>query len=256
MKLKGYKNIEGIIEVITGLHIGGSATTIEIGGNDNPIIKHPITKEPYIPGSSLKGKMRSLLEWELGLVDDRKEINGDANKDYGEVHKYDGYNCKKEQCPICIIFGTSADDAGLGPTRLVVRDAVLYEDFKKRQKDNDPAWTVLDITEDKYENSINRITARANPRPLERVIPGVEFYFNMSYRVFENGDNGDSDEEMFRYVIEGLKLIQKDALGGAGSRGCGQIKFKIKIEGKNEDLEGIELSNINKIFPTELEKVI
>lgn len=257
MKLKGYKNIEGIIEVVTGIHIGGSTTIIEIGGKDNPVIKHPITKEPYIPGSSLKGKMRSLLEWKLGLIDDREKLNGEDNKDYGEVHKYSGPKCQKKECPICVIFGTSANDAGLGPTRLVVRDAVLDEDFKNRQREKDSAWTVLDLTEDKYENTINRITARANPRNFERVISGAEFSFKMSYRVFENGDNGDngkSDEDMFKHVIEGLKLMEKDALGGAGSRGCGEIRFKIKV-GQDDFryLEDIGNSNIHSLFPTELE---
>jgi CRISPR-associated protein Csm3 len=256
MKLKGYKNIEGIIEVITGLHIGGSTSIIEIGGKDNPVIKHPLTKEPYIPGSSIKGKMRSLLEWELGLIDDREKVNGIDNKNYGEVHRYNGFNCQQKNCPICVMFGTSADDAGLGPTRLVVRDAVLDENFKNRQKEKDSTWTVLDLTEDKYENTINRITARANPRNFERVISGVEFSFGVSYRVFENGDNGNLDENMFKHVIEGLKLIEKDALGGAGSRGCGQVRFKIKIGDKHEYLEEINSSNIDNLFPTELETIL
>lgn len=223
MKLKGYKNIEGIIEVVTGLHIGGSTTMIEIGGKDNPVIKNPLTKEPYIPGSSLKGKMRSLLEWKLG------KINTDqSSRDYGDVHKW----CNNRNCPICVIFGTSADEAGLGPTRLIVRDAVLDDNYKERQKTKDSAWTVLDLTEDKYENTINRITARANPRNFERVVSGVEFSFKMSYRVFENGDNGESDEALFSNVLDALKLIEKDALGGAGSRGCGQVKFMIDINGQ------------------------
>lgn len=224
MKLVGYKNIEGLIEVVTGLHIGGSTTMIEIGGKDNPVIKNPLTKEPFIPGSSLKGKMRSLLEWKLGLIDDRRKIDGKDNKDFGEVHKFNSPKCEKEKCPICLIFGTSADDAALGPTRLIVRDAVMDNDFMNKQKTTNATWTVLDLTEDKYENTINRITARANPRNFEMVIAGAEFKFTMSYRVFD----GD-DENLFDQVIESLRLIEKDALGGAGSRGCGQIKFKIKI---------------------------
>jgi len=76
MQLSGYKTIDGLIEVITGLHIGGSSTIIEIGGKDNPVIKHPVTNEPYIPGSSLKGKMRSLLEWKLQLIDTRGKVDG------------------------------------------------------------------------------------------------------------------------------------------------------------------------------------
>ncbi len=238
MKMKGYKNIDGIIEVVTGLHIGGSTTIIEIGGKDNPVIKHPLTKEPYIPGSSLKGKMRSLLEWKLG-----KLITDPSNKrDYGDVHK-----CNQSGCPICIIFGTSADDANFGPTRLIVRDAVLDCDFKNKQRKKDITWTALDITEDKYENTINRITARANPRNFERVVSGTEFSFSLSYRVFENGDGKNSDEDLFKHVLDGLSLIERDALGGAGSRGCGQIRFKIKING--------EMKSLNEVNPSDFKTV-
>ena len=247
MKLKGYKRIEGIIEIVTGLHIGGNTTIIEIGGKDNPAIKHPITKEPYIPGSSLKGKMRSLLEWHLELIDAREKVDGQENKDYGDVHKYGGFNCKGKVCPICVIFGTSAEDAGIGPTRLIVRDAVLDDDYRKKLKEKNPNWTPLDLTEDKTENAINRITARANPRNLERVISGTRFSFKMSYRIFENGDNGTGDEGLFVYVLDGLRLIEKDTLGGAGSRGCGQIKFQINLtDGVIKTLDNVNSSD----FPT------
>ena len=237
MKLKGYKNISGIIEVVTGRHVGGSTAIIEIGGKDNPVIKNPLTKEPYIPGSSLKGKMRSLLEWNLGILN-----TDEKSRDYGDVHKW----CNDKSCPICVIFGTSADEAGLGPTRLIVRDAVLDEDYKNKQKVKKSSWTVLDFTEDKYENTINRITARANPRNFERVIAGTEFSFNMSYRVFDKDPSEKSDETLFGYVIEGLRLIEKDALGGAGSRGCGQVRFLI---GKNRKPLS-EVIDIEAAFPT------
>ena len=240
MKLKGYKRIEGIIEVVTGLHIGGSTTIIEIGGKDNPVIKHPITKEPYIPGSSIKGKMRSLLEWKLGEIDTNPQ-----NGKFGEVH-----TCKKNNCPICIIFGNSAEDAEeseTGPTRLIVRDAILDEGYKNMQRLKNPNWTPMDLTEDKYENTINRITVRAKLRNFERVVSGAKFAFSMSYRVFENGDNGGGDETLFENILDGLRLIEDDALGGAGSRGCGQIKFWIKLDtGETKSLEEVNTSN----FPT------
>jgi CRISPR-associated protein Csm3 len=245
MKLKGYKNIEGIIEVVTGLHIGGSTSIIEIGGKDNPVIRHPLTKEPYIPGSSLKGKMRSLLEWKLDKINQNR-----SGKDYGDVHKW----CDNDKCPICVIFGTSADEAGLGPTRLIIRDAMLCDEFKNEQKQKDEAWTVLDLTEDKFENTINRITARANPRNFERVVSGVKFRLKMNYRVFGNetdGEGPNQDENLFIHVIEGLKLIEKDALGGAGSRGCGQVSFKIKVKnGEDRDISSITADEIPILFPT------
>lgn len=219
-QLKSYKKITGKIEIKTGLHIGGSADTIEIGGNDNPIIKHPLTNEPYIPGSSLKGKMRSLLEWKLGKIDPR-----------GDVHGW----CNENECPICRIFGTADDKAKLGPSRLIVRDAELDPKYKEEMENQQ--LSVFDIVEDKYENTINRITARANPRPLERVVSGVKFAFEMTYRVFDfGGDDGATDEKLFKYVQQGLKLIQNDALGGSTSRGCGKIEF-VDLNIQTVDLE-------------------
>ena len=245
MKLKGYKLVEGIIEVVTGLHIGGNTATIEIGGKDNPVIKHPVTKEPYIPGSSIKGKMRSLLEWKLQMIDTRKQIDGKNNKDFGEVHKFRGTGCKEKDCPICVIFGTSADNSELGPTRLAVRDAFLCEKYRQELmgKSN---WSPFDLTEDKSENAINRITARANPRNMERVIPGAKFFFKMSYKVFEKTASDTGDEDLFSHVLDGLRLIEKDALGGAGSRGCGQVQFKILHNGNFKNLDSVSSAD----FPT------
>ena len=242
MQYIGYKKIEGTITVITGLHIGGSTVGLEIGGKDNPIIKHPTTKEPYIPGSSLKGKMRSLLELHLGKHNDPVVR--------GEVH-----TCAESNCPVCVIFGSSADESTNGPTRLVVRDAILDDAYKEEQKRKNNNWTVLDLTESKYENSINRITARANPRNFERVVPGAKFSFEMIYRVFKRHDEKNTDgselkdENLFENVLTGLKLIENDALGGAGSRGCGQVEFMIKDDnGSLMPLADIKASNIQTIL--------
>ena len=244
MQYIGYKKIKGTITVITGLHIGGSTVGLEIGGKDNPIIKHPVTKEPYIPGSSLKGKMRSLLELHLDKHND-PSIRG-----WGAVH-----TCADSECPVCVIFGSSADESTNGPTRLVVRDAILDDAYKKEQKRKDSNWTALDLTESKYENSINRITARANPRNFERVVPGAKFSFEMIYRVFKRHDEKNTDgselkdENFFKNVLTGLKLIENDALGGAGSRGCGQVEFKIEIgNGHPKSLADIKFSDIKTSF--------
>jgi len=209
MKLITHRIIRGEIECITGLHIGGSSETIEIGGMDNPIIKHPITGFPYIPGSSVKGRMRSLLELKYGLFDNK-----------GEFHKY----CGNNNCFICRIFGTSAEKSEIGPGRLIVRDANLLQESKEK-------LTKLKIekglpySEEKYENTINRITARANPRSIERVPAGIKFNFELVYRVFDMGDAGKTDLDLLQHVKEGLKLIENDALGGSGSRGSGKVKF-------------------------------
>lgn len=214
MKLSKIRTIKGRILVVTGLHIGASNGNIEIGGLENPIIKDPLpgSNAPYIPGSSLKGKMRSLIEIKDGRL---SESGGPCD-------------CGQKTCHVCAVFGTPAKkqvtdaEKFLGPTRIVVRDSQLSE--YKAQND-DKSWKERfeegDLPmEIKYENSINRITGEAVPRPLERVPSGVEFDFNISFKVFEN----DSDE-YFNTVLRAMKLLELDSLGGSGSRGCGQVKF-------------------------------
>lgn len=218
MKQKTLKKITGIIEVKTGLHIGAGNDRIEISGMDNPIIRNPLTQEPYIPGSSIKGKMRSLMEWML------EKVPAD-----GKVH-----SCSDKECPICRVFGASNsknnEDSSRGPTRIIVRDAVLTPEWSKKMKKGER------FVEEKSENSINRITAVANPRPIERVIPGVAFDFEIAYRVIDTNDGGTIDEKNFtEVVLKGLKALQNDYLGGGGTRGNGQIEFKnLKDENGNE----------------------
>jgi len=221
MKLEKVKTITGRIKVVTGLHIGASNENIEIGGLDNPIIKDPLpgSKAPYIPGSSLKGKLRSLIEIKEG----RYEKSGKP------------CDCGKKDCPVCVVFGTSAAKRpeDLGPTRIVVRDAHLskYKADEKHKSWHEKFNAGELPMEIKYENAINRITGVANPRPLERVPGGVEFDFNISFKKFE----GDEDI-FFNTVLKGMKLLELDALGGAGSRGCGQIKFiDVYIDNKKQN---------------------
>lgn len=205
MKIKTIKKITGSIEVLTGLHIGGSAETMEIGGVDNPIIKNKTNQEPYIPGSSLKGKMRSLMEWHLGKI----SASGDP------------YQNNALDCPISRVFGSSASKENKsGPTRLIVRDSFLSSESRKRFQQG------LDITEIKHENSINRITAMANPRPIERVVPTVKFDLDIAYKIIDTDDEGRLDEKYFHdVVLKALVLVENDCLGGAGSRGCGKVRF-------------------------------
>lgn len=210
MKQLALKKITGKLVVVTGLHIGGGNEKVEIGGMDNPVIRNPLTQEPYIPGSSIKGKMRSLLEWKLGKV---LETNGKP------------CSCGKADCEICRVFGSanksSDGDKAKGPTRIIVRDAVLSDEWKKKFNEGKP------IVEEKNENSLNRITAEANPRPIERVVPGVEFDFEIAYRVIDTGDGGKTDNDYFETIVkEGLRLLQNDYLGGGGTRGNGQISFE------------------------------
>ncbi|MDY6874655.1 MAG: type III-A CRISPR-associated RAMP protein Csm3 [Chloroflexota bacterium] len=224
MQLKDYLTLRGTLRCVTGLRIGGAAETIEIGGLDNPIIKHPLTGLPYVPGSSLKGKVRALLELRLDKIDPRPKVDGRRNRDYGEVHRPGGYGCEGEDCPICRIFGSNAGEGEVGPARLIVRDAYLTNEWEEKIQD----WLLegKPVTEIKYENTINRITAMANPRQMERVPAGMEFAFEIGYRVFDTGDGGATDRRLFQRVIEGLRLVQSDTLGGSGSRGYGKVAFQ------------------------------
>ena len=226
MKQLKSKMISGKIIVKTGLHIGAGSDKVEIGGIDNPIIRNPLTREPYIPGSSIKGKMRTLLEWKENKLNESK----------GEPCK-----CGEPTCLICRIFGSGnsgkredQEKSKLrGPTRLIIRDAELADDFKKKFLRGEI------LIEVKSENKLNRITVEAKPRPIERVIPGVMFDFELIYRIIDIDDGGKRDEELFETVVlEGLKLLQNDYLGGGGSRGNGRIEF---VDLKDETGASIQL---------------
>jgi CRISPR-associated protein Csm3 len=210
MRLNGIKEIKGIMKLKTGTRVGGSTENIEIGGNDNPVIRNPYTGEVYIPGSSIKGKMRSTMEWLEGKV-----------KSDGKVH-----SCSSPECSICRTFGRGAEDskkAKSGPTRLIIRDAYLTE-TSKRELTNLKARTGMD-TEMKYENNINRLSSEASPRNLERVPAGMEFEFNMSYKVFDLEDGVDEEKDFKTIVLKGLKALLLEGIGGGVSRGNGQIEF-------------------------------
>jgi len=221
MKITSIKQIRGKVFVHTGLHIGGSTETMEIGGVDNPVLRNPANNEPYIPGSSLKGKMRSLMEWHLGKLHSEGKV----------------YTSTDPHCPISRVFGHNADDKSkVGPTRLIVRDCFLSPESREAFKNGQ------DITEVKHENTINRITSMANPRPMERVVPGVSFDLDMAYRVIDTEDGGTADEKNFTdVVLKALALVQKDYLGGCGSRGCGKVEFK---ELKDETGKSLELPEV------------
>ena len=249
MKIVEILEITGKITVKTGLHIGGSKDDLEIGGLENSVIKTSDGK-PYIPGSSLKGKMRSLLELcqPLGLNNSLTGI--DENK----LH-----TCSSNNCPVCRIFGISdakaTENTKIGAPRLIVRDALLNESGSDSEE----------YTEVKYENTISRITGTAkNPRQIERVIPETQFNFSLILKIYDkdvpNDNNSDlipkdidfandlykvyqdvindpkyNDKKywMLAYVIQALKLLEYDALGGCGSRGCGKVSIFDKDDNGN-----------------------
>jgi CRISPR-associated protein Csm3 len=209
-KRTGFHEIEGTIECVSGVRVGGSQDDLEIGGIDLPVIKHPKTKKPYIPGSSLKGKMRGELEKQLG-----KFSGKDNNEPCG---------CARTDCAICRIFGPHKNTKSqLGPTRIIVRDSPIAENAG------------LEI---KTENMIDRQTGVAlHPRKLERVAAGSTFKMKISVQVLDMDSGfqyeGKSGEAALLAVVrKGLELVGRTGLGSSISRGSGQVAFKgLKLDG-------------------------
>lgn len=250
----------------TGLHIGAGEENLNIGGIDKLVIRDPITRCPYLPGSSIKGKLRSILERLLpnksvnrsggsgvyryesdDLIDGYTEIN--RNGDDLTFIKFQG----AQDCEISRLFGSTGvkcwvelnqaieqkleilnrDDiqeietgksfvevkGRNAPARLIVRDCHIVNESIKKLEAID---TGLFMTEWKFENGLDRITAAANPRQIERVPAGAEFKFEMVYNV----ENKNQAEDDLKNIAIALAILEDDALGGHGSRGYGKIKFK------------------------------
>lgn len=199
--------INTTIELITGLHIGGSSDNVEIGGIDNPVIKIATKdNQPYIPGSSLKGKMRCLLEQIAGST----KVGGNS-----EVNN---------------LFGCSGTNQ---PSKLIVRDAMLQKESVKILRNCES----LDMpyTEGKWENRIDRVKGTASdPRQMERIPAGV--YFNVEFAI--NVWDDDNAEELLALLQKGINALENDYLGGSGSRGYGQIMFgELKYSHADETTE-------------------
>ncbi len=222
--------IRGQILAKTGLHIGGSSLGMSIGGADSVVIRDPITSKPYIPGSSLKGKMRSLLE----KLEAKFEIKGDNFLPTKDINHRIGK-----------VFGVSADNENKSaPTRLIVRDAHLENEELLAEAEN----TDMLYTEIKTEVTIDRLTSKANPRQIERVPAGARFSMEMVLNVYQD----DDEEELLNTVFDALKLVQDDYLGGNGTRGYGKVKitvdeltFKDKTayleNGQAQPMEGVDI---------------
>lgn len=205
--------IETTVELLTGLHIGGSKENVEIGGIDNPVIKLASKDgQPYIPGSSIKGKMRCLLE----------QAHGSVNVGDNEI--------------INNLFGFAPNKAGDErdsiPSKVIVRDAMLTEGSAKDLRECDS----LDMpyTENKFENVIDRVKGVAeHPRQSERVPAGAKFNLEMVVNVWDD----DNEKDLMALLKKGMNMLENDYLGGSGSRGYGQIKFG--------DIKETELSDAN-----------
>lgn len=194
------------IEALTGLRIGGARDSAEIGGLDNPVIK-TVDGKPYIPASSLKGKIRCLLERKDGVKMARKE----------------GEPCGCGQCEICQLFGVHSDK-NKTLTRLCFRDAFLnFEKYRESLKDSKLLDDEIPLTEEKMENIIDRLKGTAqHPRTMERVPAGAVFDGEVVVNFYEK----DDVEKLICKFWEGLRLLADDYLGGSGTRGYGKIAFR------------------------------
>src|SRR5882724_11615996 len=223
LKLIGKLILSADLHCETGLHIGAGKGSLEIGGADNPVVKDAFGL-PYVPGSSLRGRLRSLLEQALGLTSPSELVY--LSKRRGQevrIHQSD-----RPDDEIGLLFGRAPgrmervegeaiESKSASPARLTVYDAPLDQDsITPQMREN------LDdeITEVKSENAIDRITSQANPRTLERVPAGARFRLRIVLDVL-----CEEDKALAARVLEGLRLLEDDALGGGGSRGSGRVRL-------------------------------
>jgi CRISPR-associated protein Csm3 len=234
LKLIGKLILEGELHCETGLHIGAGKGSLEIGGSDNPVVKDALG-HPYIPGSSLRGKIRSLLEQFSGAAAPSELVYlSRRNGQEVRIHQSD-----RPDDDICLLFGRNAgrmervtgeplESHNTSPARLAVFDAPLEMDSI-----TPPMRENLDdeLTEVKSENAIDRITSQANPRTLERVPAGARFRVRFIMDVL-----CDEDAPLFSHLVHGLRLLEDDTLGGGGSRGSGRVRFSnLKLIWRNRE---------------------
>jgi len=245
--------IKGKIKAKSGLRIGGSGSALEIGGVDLPIIRNPIDNKPYLPGSSIKGKMRSLLELNqatIGVVPMSNTVkNGPSMDPKSWSAKLFGnaLSGKDEKA-----YGVSQDQQR--PSRVIVRDANLTEkSAKELEKGSQTPYSEV-----KTEVVIDRITSAAMPRQLERVPAGAEFELEIVLNIFRDGGVEDEEKKYMDYLFLCLQLLRDDYLGGHGSRGSGQVAFDIdQIWAKDTDtyLTGDKGKDLKEQYAKQIENL-
>jgi CRISPR-associated protein Csm3 len=238
--LLGKIRLNSEIALKTGLHIGGGGETLDIGGIDKPVIRDPLTSQPYLPGSSIKGKLRAILERLLNQPLNRITRSGGIKLYRHECDYTDRWFVSEttthegaEDCPVCRVFGSTGNDCTIPnqnnepikhkgankPARILVRDCHLVDRSAEELK---RIGTGLYMTEWKFENGLDRVTAAANPRQIERVPAGSLFNFELVYTV----ENAAQVQEDIKNIALAIAILEDDALGGHGSRGYGKIKFQ------------------------------
>lgn len=247
---KGNLILRGKIEALTGLHIGGSKEKMQIGGVDLVVIRNPSNQYPYIPGSSLKGKLRHLLEYVTGGVNQpwqgklgQVSVQRNIVRLFGigaEVtelaHNHDALNkeidkAKKSNSQDQLEYYQYIKDElnGIGLPRLIVRDALPDAVTTKMWDD---LGSDANYTEYKAENTIDRLTSAANPRFIERVVAGSKFDFELVYTAYgteEDITQAETDiiNEDIGNLLGAMRLLESSALGKAGTRGYGRVKFHL-----------------------------
>jgi len=199
-KLSHYLKCTSQIEILTGLHIGGPKEGLKVGGIDNPVIRNPITNQPYIPGSSLKGRFRMALE--VKYADVTKESKG--------VGPSSDPNNKSQ---VVKLFGNADSNKQTEATRLIFRDARLSDGFEEYAQGEEKIEVKMD--REKLAGFTGSI------RRQERIPAGARFDFEVMMRVFE----GDDEKLFLSRLEEAMKIVELEFLGGSGSRGYGQVKF-------------------------------
>jgi CRISPR-associated protein Csm3 len=234
LKLIGKLILEGDLLCETGLHIGAGKGSLEIGGADNPVVKDSHGR-PYVPGSTLRGRIRALLEQATGAAIPSELVYLSKRKGQEvRIHQSD-----RPDDEICLLFGRNPgrmDKVGGGdldgniatPARLSVFDAPLaIESITPQMRE-----TLDDeLTEVKSENAIDRITSQANPRTLERVPAGARFKVRMVVDIL-----CPEDAVLPALLVQGLRLLEDDTLGGGGSRGSGRVSIdSIRLAWRGRD---------------------
>jgi len=269
--LKKKIRVRGHLITLTGLHVGGSDVGLKVGGADKVVVKDPKTGRPYIPGSTIKGKMRCLLEKAGFCCPD--DLTLARQYHYRHAGKPQWASCSCGTCVVCQLFGVAAEvasdrrshgaptNAGQAGTdasnaekantgtsngetankdtstpircvgRLIFRDARLSEE-SARDMEN---WRYLSAPylEVKTEVSIDRLTSAANPRNFERVPAGARFDFEVVLDVM----SGDNETEYLRILFQGFQLLANDYLGGQGTRGYGAVQIAVNT------IEELDIAN-------------
>jgi CRISPR-associated protein Csm3 len=209
-KLSRHIGMAGDMHVESGLHIGVGGSSLEIGGLDNPIVRDPVTRLPYVPGSSIKGKLRSLLEIAKYKTGNFKEPEASQGP------------CGCGGCIVCCLFGCGDVKRSNEPTRLIVRDCkmqeVSIEKFKPLLAEGVFYSEVkTEVTMDRSSGKVGKV----GPRSMDRIAAGTQLRFEAALRIFE----GDTEGHFKEALAHALRLLEADGLGGSVSRGYGQVKF-------------------------------